>query len=145
MLYDSYFKRKLWSLFYFVCFCFFDGTFGLGSIFCILKTFNNYKIKFSTILVIFITMMQLLKFLVYWLVGYVLSLFSFINRLICSIRHNNHQISCILKIFYDDMYFYVCIKIIFIISYIYNFNSENDICILKLLVVLKNICLSLKL
>jgi hypothetical protein len=82
------------------------------------------------------------------LVGWILSLFSSINRLICSIKHNNNQISYILKIFYDDMYFYVFIKIydiIYIYIYICYFNSENDICILKLLVVFKNMCLSLKL
>jgi hypothetical protein len=36
------------------------------------------------------------------LVGWILGLFSFINSLICPINHNNHQISCILKVFYGD-------------------------------------------
>jgi hypothetical protein len=50
------------------------------------------------------------------LVGSILHLFSSINRLICPISHNNHQISYILKVFYNDIgvYFNVCIKIIYI-------------------------------
>jgi len=44
------------------------------------------------------------------------------NILICPISRNNHQISHILKVFYNDIgvYFYVCIKIIFMIYYIYH-------------------------
>jgi hypothetical protein len=50
------------------------------------------------------------------LVGSILHLFSSINRLICPINCNNHQISCILKVFYNDIgvYFNVCTKIIYI-------------------------------
>jgi hypothetical protein len=48
-----------------------------------------------------------------------LSLFSSINRLICPISQNSHQISCILKVFYGDIS-YVCIKIIFMTCYIYH-------------------------
>jgi hypothetical protein len=56
------------------------------------------------------------------LVGWLLGLFSSINILICLISCNSHQISHILKVFYDDIgvYFYVCIKIIFTICYIYH-------------------------
>jgi len=59
--------------------------------------------QISTILIIFTTMMQLLEISSYWLV--------------CLISHNNHQISCILKVFYNDIgvYFNVCTKIIYII------------------------------
>ncbi len=55
-------------------------------------------------------------------VGWLLGLFSSMNILICPINRNNHQISHILKVFYDDIgvYFYVCIKIIFTIYYIYH-------------------------
>jgi hypothetical protein len=44
------------------------------------------------------------------------------NILICPISCNSHQISHILKVFYGDIgvYFYVCIKIIFTIYYIYH-------------------------
>jgi len=46
----------------------------------------------------------------------ILHLFSSINRLICPISRNSHQISCILKVSYNDIgvYFNVCIKIIYI-------------------------------
>jgi len=56
------------------------------------------------------------------LVGWFLSLFSSINILICPISRNNHQINHVLKVVYADIrvYFYVCIKIIFIIYYIYH-------------------------
>jgi hypothetical protein len=42
--------------------------------------------------------------------------------LICPISHNSHQISPTLKVFYSDIgvYFYVYIKIIFTIYYIYH-------------------------
>jgi len=55
------------------------------------------------------------------LVGSILYLFSSINRLICPISRNSHQISCILKVFYNDIgvYFNVCTKIIYIYIYIY--------------------------
>jgi hypothetical protein len=51
------------------------------------------------------------------LVGWILGLFSSISRLICPINHNNHQITYILKVFYNDivLYFNVCIEIIFMI------------------------------
>jgi hypothetical protein len=50
------------------------------------------------------------------LVRSILHLLSSINRLICPINHNSHQISCILKVFYNDIevYFNVCIKILYI-------------------------------
>jgi hypothetical protein len=89
--------------------------------------------QLSTILVIFTTMMQLLEISSYWLhqftsrnqpkcnhsillVASILHLFSSINRLICPISCNSHQISCILKVFYNDIgvYFNVCTKIIYI-------------------------------
>jgi hypothetical protein len=37
------------------------------------------------------------------LVRSILHLFSSINRLICPISHNSHQINCILKVFYNDI------------------------------------------
>jgi len=51
-----------------------------------------------------------------------LNLISSINRLICPISCNNHQINYIFKICYGDIgvYFYVCIKIIFMICKIYH-------------------------
>jgi hypothetical protein len=51
------------------------------------------------------------------LIASTLHLFSSINRLICPISRNSHQISCILKVFYNDIgvYFNVCTKIIYII------------------------------
>jgi hypothetical protein len=54
-------------------------------------------------------------------IGWLLGWFSSMNILICPISCNSHQISHILKIFYSDIgvYFYVCIKIIFTIYYIY--------------------------
>jgi hypothetical protein len=50
------------------------------------------------------------------LVESILHLFSYINRLIYPISRNKHQISCILKEFYNDIgvYFNVCTKIIYI-------------------------------
>jgi hypothetical protein len=50
------------------------------------------------------------------LVGSILHLFSSINKLICPISCNSHQISYILKVFYNDIgvYFNVCTKIIYI-------------------------------
>lgn len=56
-------------------------------------------------------------------VRWFLCLFSFMNRFICPITHNNDQVSCIeLKIFYGDLaiYFYVCIEIVFKIHYSYD-------------------------
>ncbi len=54
------------------------------------------------------------------LVGSILHLFSSIHRSICPINHNSHQISCIFKIFYNDIgvYLNVCTKILYIYIYI---------------------------
>jgi hypothetical protein len=75
--------------------------------------------QLSTNLVIFTTTMQLLENFIL-LVTSNLHLFSSINRLICPISRNSLQISCILKIFYNDIgvYFNVCTKIIYIYIYI---------------------------
>jgi len=64
-------------------------------------------------------MMQLLENFIL-LVGSILHLFSSINRFICLISCNSHQISCILKVFYNDIgvYFNICTKIIYIYIYI---------------------------
>jgi hypothetical protein len=69
--------------------------------------------QLSTILVIFTTMMQLLKNFIL-LVTSNLHLFSSINRLVCPISCNSHQINYILKVFYNDIrvYFNVYTKII---------------------------------
>jgi hypothetical protein len=55
------------------------------------------------------------------LVGLILHLISSINRLIHLIIHISHQISCILKVFYNDIgvYFNVCTKIIYMYTYVY--------------------------
>ncbi len=55
-------------------------------------------------------------------VGWLLGLISSMNILLCPISRSSHQISHILKVLYDDIrvYFYVCIKIIFTIYYIYH-------------------------
>jgi len=56
-------------------------------------------------------------------VEWFLCLFSSINRFICCISRNNHQVGCIeLEIFYGDLgeYFYVCIQIVFKIYYPYD-------------------------
>jgi hypothetical protein len=64
------------------------------------------------------------------LVGLILHLFSSINRLIYPISPNSHQISCILKVLYNDIgvYFNICTKIIYnmhmYVSYLYN-ESQN--------------------
>jgi hypothetical protein len=65
-------------------------------------------------------MMQLLKNFIL-LVGLILHLFSSINKFMHPISHNSHQISYILKVFYNDIgvYFNVCIKIIYIYTYVY--------------------------
>jgi hypothetical protein len=44
------------------------------------------------------------------------------NILICPINYNNHQISPILNVLYNDIgvYFYACIKFIFTIHHIYH-------------------------
>jgi hypothetical protein len=63
------------------------------------------------------------------LVGLILHLFSSINRLICPINHNNHQISYILKVFYNDIgvYFNVCTKIIYNMhTYVYYSYNESQ-------------------
>jgi hypothetical protein len=54
------------------------------------------------------------------LVGLILNLFSSINRLICLISCNSHQINCILKVFYNDIgvYFNVCTIYIYIYIYV---------------------------
>jgi len=59
--------------------------------------------------------MQLLENFIL-LVGSTLHSFSSINRLICPIGRNSHQINCVLKVFYNDIgvYFNVCTKIIYI-------------------------------
>jgi hypothetical protein len=54
------------------------------------------------------------------MVGLILHVYSSINGLICPISCNSHKISCILKVFYNDIgvYFNVCTKIIYICMYI---------------------------
>ncbi len=70
--------------------------------------------QISTILVTLTTMMQLLEISSYWLDRFYIY-FQSINRLICPISRNSHQISCILKVFYNDIgvYFNVCTKIMY--------------------------------
>jgi hypothetical protein len=82
-----------------------------GSIYNYKSNFNYFDYNYDATIENFIL-----------LVGWVWSLFPSINRLICSINHNTHQISSILKVFYGDitLYFYVCINIIFKICYIYH-------------------------
>jgi hypothetical protein len=65
-------------------------------------------------------MMQLLENFILF-IGLILHLFSSINKLICPIRRNSHQISSILKVFYNDIkvYFNVCTKIIYICIHMY--------------------------
>jgi len=53
------------------------------------------------------------------LVASILHLFSSINTLICPISRNNHQISYILKIFYNDIRVYFNVYTIYIYIYIY--------------------------
>jgi hypothetical protein len=62
------------------------------------------------------------------LVGLILHLFSSINRLICPISRNNHQISCILKVFYNDIgvYFKVYPKIICMYMSVYCSYNESQ-------------------
>jgi len=63
------------------------------------------------------------------LVGLILHLFSSINRLICPISHDSHQINYILKVFYNDIrvYFNVCTKIIYNMhTYVYYSNNESQ-------------------
>jgi hypothetical protein len=65
------------------------------------------------------------------LVASILHIFSSINKLICPINRNNHQISCILKVFYNDIgvYFNVCTKIIHIYNmhrYVYCSYNESQ-------------------
>jgi hypothetical protein len=52
------------------------------------------------------------------LVGSILSLFSSINRLICPISHNSHQISYISKVFYNDIGVYINVRTKIIYIYI---------------------------
>jgi hypothetical protein len=51
------------------------------------------------------------------LVVWILGLFSFINRLICPISHNNHQISYTQKVFYNDIGVYFDVLILYIYIY----------------------------
>jgi len=62
------------------------------------------------------------------LIGSILHSFSSINRLICPISRSSHQISCILKVFYNDIgvYFNVCTKIIYMHSYVYCSYNESQ-------------------
>jgi hypothetical protein len=72
-----------------------------------------------------------------------LHLLSSINRLICLINRDSHQISCMLKVFYNDIevYFNICTKFIYIVHimnlrfifehWILYSNLEIDISILK--------------
>jgi hypothetical protein len=62
------------------------------------------------------------------LVGLILHLFSSINRFTCPISRNSHQISYILKVFYNDIrvYFNVCTKIIYNM-YTYVYYSYNEL------------------
>jgi hypothetical protein len=71
-------------------------------------------------------MMQLLENFIL-LVGLILHIFSSINKLICPISRNSHQISCILKVFYNDIgvYFNVCTKIIYD-THTYVYYSYNE-------------------
>jgi hypothetical protein len=63
------------------------------------------------------------------LVGLILHLFSSVNKLICPISHNSHQITYILKVFYNDIrvYFNVCTKIIYMHMYVYSSYNESQI------------------
>ncbi len=64
------------------------------------------------------------------LVGLILHLFSSINQLIHPINRNNHQINCILKVFYNDIgvYFNTCTKIIYdFIFYIFQLVINQDL------------------
>jgi hypothetical protein len=62
------------------------------------------------------------------LIGSILHSFSSINRLICPISRSSHQISCILKVFYNDIwvYFNVCTKIIYMHTYVYCSYNESQ-------------------
>jgi len=82
--------------------------------------------QISTILVILTTMMQLLENFIL-LVALILHWFSSINTLICPISCNSHQISCILKVFYNDIgvYFNVCTQIIYICMHMYIVHIMN--------------------
>jgi hypothetical protein len=63
------------------------------------------------------------------LVGLILHLFSSINRLIYPISRNSHQISCILKVLYNDIgvYFNICTKIIYNMhTYVYYLYNESQ-------------------
>ncbi len=82
------------------------------------------------------------------LVASILHLFSFINRLICPISRNSHQISDILKVFYNDIgvYFNVCIKLyiyIYIICMhmyiVHIMNPKINIWILKFFIQIWNL------
>ncbi len=63
------------------------------------------------------------------LVGLILHLFSSINRLIYPISRNSHQISCILKVLYNDIgvYFNICTKIMYNMhTYVYYLYNESQ-------------------
>jgi hypothetical protein len=63
------------------------------------------------------------------LVGLILHLFSSSNTLIYPISCNSHQISCILKVLYNDIrvYFNVCTKIIYNMhTYVYYLYNESQ-------------------
>jgi hypothetical protein len=63
-----------------------------------------------------------------YLFGLILHLFSSMNRLIRPISRNSHQISCILKVFYNDIgvYFNVCIKTKHMYMYVYCSYNESQ-------------------
>ncbi len=62
------------------------------------------------------------------LVELILHLFSSINRFICPINRNSHEINCILKVFYNDIgvYFNVSTKIIYMYMYVYCSYNESQ-------------------
>jgi len=61
------------------------------------------------------------------LVELILHLFSSINQFICPISHSNHQINCILKVFYNDIwvYFNACNIYIYISIHMYIVHIMN--------------------
>jgi hypothetical protein len=79
-----------------------------------LKISATIRPNFNFLVILTIVMQLLENFIL--LVASILHLFSSINRMICPISCNRHQISCILKVFYNDIgvYFNVCTKIIYI-------------------------------
>jgi hypothetical protein len=67
----------------------------------------------------YVAIIEIFMLLIEWF----LNLCSFMNRLICPIKHNNNQINYTLKVFYNDLgvYFYVGTIVIFMTYYIYYF------------------------